>query len=311
MGCRLSALLGSLALAGLLGCAAPQTERILQSSLARPPIVEIADVPFFPQLDYYCGPASLATVLAWNELEVTPDLLVDEVYTPGREGTFATDILAASRRRGFVAIEISDLKNLLDELEKGRPVLVMQNLALSWFPQWHFAVAVGYDLAGPQLILRSGTERRLLTPLDAFERTWERAESWAIVVLPPDAVPVNTDDTRWLNAIAGLERTGRAQEALTAYRTFQTVFPGHEIAQMGEANVLLALSNYEEAEEVYRRLLSREPGMAEAWNNLAYALHFQGRNAEAIEAAEQAIFSADGADENYRDTLKELTQTLP
>ncbi len=311
MRCRLSALLSSLALAGLLGCAAPQTERILQSSLARPQLAENTEVPFFPQVEYYCGPASLAMVLAWNGRDVTPDKLVDEVYTPGREGTFAADIVAASRRHGFLAVEIGDLGNLLDELERGRPVLVMQNLALSWFPQWHFAVAVGYDLAGPQLILRSGTEPRLVTPLDAFERTWERAESWAIVVLPPDAVPANRNDTRWLNAIAGLERAGRPQEAVIGYRTFLTIFPEHGIAQMGEGNALLALRNYREAEEVYRRLLSRVPNMAEAWNNLAYALHFQGRNAEAVDAAERAVAAAEGEDENYRDTLRELSQILP
>ena len=311
MRCRLSALLGSLACAGLLSCAAPQTQRILQSSIARPQTVEIAEVPFFPQVQYYCGPASLATVLAWNELDVTPDSLVGEVYTPGREGTFATDLLAASRRRGYLAVEINDLESLLDELEMGRPVLVMQNLALSWFPQWHFAVAIGYDLSGPQLILRSGTERRLVIPLDAFERTWERAESWAIVVLPPDAVPANADDAKWLNAIAGLERAGRAREAVTGYQTFLKRFPAHDIAQMGEGNALLALGNYGEAEEVFRRLLSQEPDMAEAWNNLAYALHFQGRNSEAINAAERAVAPADGEDANYRDTLRELSQDLP
>ncbi len=311
MRCRLSAPLGGLALATLLSCAAPQTQHILQSGIARPQTVENTEIPFFPQVQYYCGPASLATVLAWNELDVTPDSLVDEVYTPGREGTFAADIVASARRRGFLAVEISDLGNLLNELETGRPVLVMQNLALSWFPKWHFAVAVGYDLAGPQLILRSGTERRLVTPLDAFERTWKRAEGWAIVVLPPDAVPANTDETRWLNAVAGLERAGRAQEALTGYRTFLKTFPDHGIAQMGEANALLSLGDYSEAESVYRRLLSHEPEMAEAWNNLAYALHYQGRNAEAINAAERAIASAEGEDANFRDTLRELSRTLP
>ena len=311
MRCRLSALLGSLAFAGLLGCAAPQTQQILQSSFARPQAVENMNVPFFPQVQYYCGPASLATVLAWNEQDVTPDSLVEEVYTPGREGTFAADIVAAARRHGFLAVEISDLANLLDELEMGRPVLVMQNLSLSWFPQWHFAVAIGYDLAGPQIILRSGTERRLLTPLDAFERTWERAQAWAIVVLPPDAVPANTDDTGWLNAIAGLERAGHAEAAVIGYRTFLKMFPDHGIAQMGEGNALLALRDYEKAEGAYRRLLSRDPEMAEAWNNLAYALYFQGRSAEAIEAAERAVALAEGEDANFRDTLRELSQTRP
>lgn len=96
MRCLLSALLSGLVVAGLIGCAAPQTEQILQSSIARPQAVELTDVPFFPQEKYYCGPASLATLLAWNKLQITPDDLVAEVYTPGRKGTFTADIVAAA-----------------------------------------------------------------------------------------------------------------------------------------------------------------------------------------------------------------------
>jgi tetratricopeptide (TPR) repeat protein len=311
MRCHLSALLSGLAVAGLLGCAAPQTQQLLQSGIDRPHVVELDEVPFFPQEEFYCGPASLATVLAWNDMAITPDDLVAEIYTPGREGAFAADMTAAARRHGLLAVEIDDLEAVLNELESGRPVLVMQNLALAWFPQWHFAVAIGYDLAGPQIILRSGTTRRLLTPLDAFERTWERADSWAIVVLPPDAIPANADETSWLTAISGLERVGHPHGALTAYRTFLERFPGHRIAQMGEANALLALDNYLAAEQVYRRLLAQDPNMAEAWNNLAYALHFQGRHGDAVNAAERAVALADGRDENYSDTLRELSESLP
>lgn len=311
MRCLLSAFLSGLVVAGLLGCAAPQTEQILQSSIARPQAVELTDVPFFPQEKYYCGPASLATLLAWNKLQITPDDLVAEVYTPGREGTMAADIVAAVRRHGLLAVEVSNLDAVLNELEAGRPVLVMQNLALSWFPQWHFAVAIGYDLVGPQLILHSGMERRLLTPLDAFERTWERADSWALVVLPPDAMPANADETSWLTAIAGLERAGHAREALTAYRTFLETFPNHRIARMGEANVLLALKDYRAAEQGYRQLLAHDPDMAEAWNNLAYALHFQGRHIGAVNAAQRALAITGSEDENYVDTLREVSGPLP
>nr|TFG53495.1 MAG: bacteriocin-processing peptidase family protein [Hyphomicrobiales bacterium] len=307
MRCPWSVSLSGLALAGLLGCAAPHTEQILQFDIARPRVVELDDIPFFPQEKYYCGPASLATVLAWNKMQITPDDLVAEVYTPSREGTFATDIIAAARRHGLLAVEINDLRSLLDELEQGRPVLVMQNLALSWFPQWHFAVAIGYDLAGPQIILRSGTTRRLLTPLDAFERTWERADSWAIVVLPPDGIPANADETSWLTAISGLERAGHAQEAVTAYRIFLERFSGHRIALIGEANALFALEDYSAAEQGYRQLLARDPNMAEAWNNLAYALYFQGRHADAVNAAQRAVSIAGGGDENYLETLRELS----
>ena len=303
----LPVLLGGLVIAGLSGCAAPQTERILSSAIARPASAEIANVPFFPQEQFYCGPASLAMVLSWSGSPITPGDVTGEVYTPGREGTFAPDIVAAARRHGRLAVDVRDLATLLAALDAGYPVIVMQNLGLSWYPRWHFAVAVGYDLSGPRLILRSGTERRRVTALDAFERTWQRAGYWALVVLPPDTAPSFADESSWLSAIAGLERTDRAEESLTAYRTFLSRYPGHRIARMGEANVFLAVKDYRSAEQGYRRVLELDPRMAEAWNNLAYALHFQGRHADAVGAAQRALAIAGGEDENYADTLREVS----
>jgi tetratricopeptide (TPR) repeat protein len=207
----------------------------------------------------------------------------------------------------MLAIEVNDLRAVLNEIEGGHPVLVMQNLSLPWFPQWHYAVAMGYDLAGPQMILRSGTEPRRVTPLDAFERTWQRADNWAVVILQPHQAPVNMAPTPWLQAIAGLERAGRPADALTAYRRFLRAHPGSTLAQLGEANALLALEEYDAAEERYRAVLDVEPERAAAWNNLAYALHFQGRRNDAIAAAERAL-DAGGGDPNYADTLREVSQ---
>ena len=114
----LPVLLGGLVIAGLSGCAAPQTERILSSAIARPASAEIANVPFFPQEQFYCGPASLAMVLSWSGSPITPGDVTGEVYTPGREGTFAPDIVAAARRHGRLAVDVRDLATLLAALER-------------------------------------------------------------------------------------------------------------------------------------------------------------------------------------------------
>ena len=44
-------------------CAPLQTERLRQTAEAFPRPVELNAVPFFPQEEYQCGPASLAMVL--------------------------------------------------------------------------------------------------------------------------------------------------------------------------------------------------------------------------------------------------------
>jgi len=293
---------------GALGCAAPQTQTIISSRDALPNFAEIESVPFFPQEQYFCGPASLATALTWARLPVMPDDIAAEIYTPGREGTFAPDIVAAARRRGRVAIEMNELSDLLRELAAGHPVIVFQNLSLRVIPQWHFAVAIGYDLNERQIILRSGTHRRLLVPLDAFERTWRRADYWALVVLPPDGVPAIPDTGRWLAAAAGLERVNRLLEAELAYETFLTRWPGNRLAQMGKANALFAMNRFDAAELSYRDVVAGDPLMADAWNNLAYALYRQGKRAEAVDAAARAVAIAGDKNTEYADTLKDVSQ---
>ena len=306
---RLSVLvLSGSVLFGPLGCVGTQTEQIVSSRGALPASVEIEHVPFYPQEQYYCGPASLAMALGWSGISLNPDEVAAQVYTPGRQGTFAPDIIAAARRNGRLAVEVRELDDLLTELAAGHPAIVFQNLRLSVFPQWHFAVAIGYDLNERQLILRSGTTERLVMPLDAFENTWRRADYWALVVLPPDAAPAITNPAPWLNAAAGLERTNRPQEAQLAYETFLARWPGHRTAQMGRANALFALNRFEGAERAYRDVVAGDPTMAEAWNNLAYALDRQGKRDEAVRAAMRAVDIGGERAADYADTLKDVSR---
>jgi hypothetical protein len=193
-------------------------------------------VPFHPQQERYCGPAALATVLGWSGLPTRQDALASEVFTPGRDGTLGHDLIGAARRHGRLAVPVADLPALLAELAAGHPVLVLQNLGLEWHPQWHFAVAVGYDLRSNELALRSGDERCRTVSLDTFGRTWARAERWALVVLPPERLPATADETTVLGAAAGLERAGRSHEAATAYDAVLRRWPGSLGALIGRGN---------------------------------------------------------------------------
>ena len=72
--------------AGLCGCAAiaPQTDALRQTLPAGlPERIELGEVPFFPQKDYQCGPAALATTLANIGVKVTPEDLVSQYWRQG------------------------------------------------------------------------------------------------------------------------------------------------------------------------------------------------------------------------------------
>ncbi len=298
---------GLVALVLLAGCA-PALRLSPTPAAELPREAELADVPFFAQERYYCGPASLAMVLAWSGLAVGPDDLVPEVYTPGREGTLRTDILAAARRHGRLAVRVRTLPDLLAELAAGHPVLVFQNLALRWIPQWHFAVAIGYDLDAGALVLHSGTRARYVTPLRTFERTWARADQWAVVVLPPDRLPATADEPMVLQAASGLERAGRHAEAATAYGALLRRWPASYPGLVGLGNARYRLGDYAGAEDAFRRAIDLRPDDPAAWNNLAHALARQQRRDDAIAAAQKALGLARGDGEAYRATLTEVSR---
>lgn len=292
----------------MAGCSTVSWRPPLAAREALPRQAEVADVPFFQQERDHCGPASLAMVLAWSGVAVRPDDLVPQVYTPGREGTLRTDMLAAARRHGQLAVPVTTLSDLLAEVAAGHPVLVFQNLGLHWIPRWHFAVAVGYDLDARAIVLRSGTQARHTTSLRTFELTWARGERWAVVILPPSRLPATATEPAVLGAASGLERAGRHAEAAAAYATLLRRWPASYAGLIGLGNARYRLGNDAGAEDAFRRAIDVRPDEPAAWNNLAYALARQQRREDAIAAAQTALRLARGDVDTYRATLTEVSQ---
>ena len=264
-------------LLSLAGCTAPQTRALL----AEPPAVsisrEILATPFFPQTEYHCGPAALATVMKYREVDVRPDDLVDDVYLPARKGSLQAEMVAATRSRGLLAYPLGDsLSALLREVDAGNPVLVLQNLGLDWWPQWHYAVVVGYDLDAGHVVLRSGTRERHVLSLSTFERTWTRAKRWGLVIASPDDVPETAELNVFLKTALDLERTDHLVDARRAYAAAVRRWPKSVPAQLALGNAAYRLDEPREAMEAFSKAVSLQPKNASAWNNLAWSLHASG-----------------------------------
>ncbi len=291
----------------LAGCATPQTDLALANRENLPAKAEIPNVPFFPQQKYYCGPAALAMVLSWSGLPVTQTDMAAQVYTPGREGSLRTDILAAARRNGRLAVTVRTLPSLMAEIAAGNPVLVFQNLALDWYPRWHYAVAFGYDLKAGTLLLHSGTEERHTIDLTAFERTWRRGDFWALVVLPPERLPATVGEQPLIDASAGLARAKKHHEAAAAFGAIAQRWPESFVAYMGLGNARFAANDYPGAAVAFRDATKKFPAQASAWNNLAYVLAKLGRRDEAVDAARKAVHLGGADTPSYHETLNEIT----
>ncbi|MBD3618867.1 MAG: PA2778 family cysteine peptidase [Chromatiales bacterium] len=295
------------------GCAGtPQTRALLEAPPATlPPARELADTPFYPQEDYQCGPAALATLLTPLGVDTSPEALVGEVYLPARQGSLQPEMLAAIRKRGLLPVVLPrELSAILEEIDAGHPVLVLQNLGLDWYPRWHYAVVVGYDLDRRQLVLRSGTTERWTTAFRVFERTWQRGDHWAVVAVRPGVVPPSADLLAMLRATADLEETGRGAPALTSYRAIANRWPDAALAQFSLANALMGTDEPQAARAHYLQATALDPDFAPAWNNLAYALQGSGCHGEALLAADCARRLAP-QDATIAGTLAELRDAPP
>ncbi|GGE59275.1 hypothetical protein GCM10011533_09790 [Streptosporangium jomthongense] len=249
----------------------------------------LTEVPFHPQKKYQCGPASLAMMLNAQEVKVTPDELVDRVYLPERKGALQVEMVAAARQYGMLVYPLEPhLESVLEEVQAGHPVLVLQNLRFGWWPQWHFAVVIGYDRAARSLILHSGTEERYRQPASAFMATWNRSDRWARVILPPDRIPATAEPLRFLMAAHDLETTQQTASAKTAYKTASEAWPDQPAALLGLGNIAYQQGKWSEAENYYRTLTEKFPHISAGWNNLAEALARQGRDKEAAAMLEKA-----------------------
>ena len=271
-----------------------------------PPAVELSETPFFPQTEHQCGPAALATVLHAHNPEATPESLEPQVYIPQRRGSLQVEMSAAARRYGMLPYTLEPaLSDLLTEIAAGNPVLVLQNLRFDWWPQWHYAVVIGYDLAENELVLRSGKTERWRTTFTAFMNTWERADRWALVILPVDRIARTADKSTFLEAAYAFEQTGMNLLAAQAYRTATKQWPDDSTAWLMIGNLAYKTGNNTEAVSALLNASDLAPKSTVIRNNLAYALHANGCTEEALQSLQCARRLTPG-DNNLHDSERDI-----
>jgi hypothetical protein len=303
----------SVLLASLAGCAqlVPQTVALRTAwPQGVPQTVELTAVPFFPQVDYQCGPAALATLMTHSGVAITPDPLVGQVYVPARQGTLQVEMLAAPRRYGLVSYALAPrYGDLLREVAAGNPVVVLQDVG-PVFTKWHYAVVNGFDYPSGTVLLRSGTERRQEMPFTYFERTWMKGSYWAMVVMPPERIPATANEDAWMEAVIAMARIDKGEGATRAYATALKRWPNNLPAAIGLANQHHARGALAEAAEVLRQARERHPQSVIVMNNLAQTLSDLGRHAEALAQIEQASDPSSPFASEVRSTRQLILQRM-
>jgi hypothetical protein len=294
------------ALLALSGCASlrgPDAALDLPASL--PEAAQVQGVPFFPQQASLCGPAALATVLGHSGVNITPEALIPQVYTPALKGSLQLDLIGATRHAGRVPYRIDPtLAALFEEVAAGHPVLILQKVG-ALEGDWHFAVVVGYERPTAQVTLRSGPAMALRMPLAQFDRSWAESGRWGLVASAPEHVPASASEVHYLKQIAALEGI-RPDMARTAYEASLKRWPDSLTALMGLGNLAYDSGHYAEAVRYFHDAATAHPDAGDAFNNLAQAYARSRQWPEAETAIQRALALGGNHSEIYHRTREEI-----
>ena len=143
----------------------------------------IPNVPFYAQEVYQCGPASLAGVLNYWGLKISPGDIAGEIFSPAARGTLDMDMVFYAQKKGFEADQYTgSLEDLQKNVESRHPLIVLVDEGLWVYQKSHFMVVVGYGGGG--LVVNSGKEQHKFIPRDHFLKIWERTKFWTLRIAP-------------------------------------------------------------------------------------------------------------------------------
>ncbi len=148
----------------------------------------VKQVPFYPQTQYQCGPASLATVLNYWGRHVTPEQIAQEIYRPGMKGTLSLDLWQYAKAQDLQAsVRQGSWEFLETQVSRERPIIAFLNLGFRQVPLGHFLVVVGVDPEDKSVIAYSGVEKNQRIPFDRFKEAWEKTNYWSLLIEPQPA----------------------------------------------------------------------------------------------------------------------------
>ncbi|BCB96718.1 peptidase C39 [Dissulfurispira thermophila] len=138
-------------------------------------------VPFYPQEDYQCGPASLAGVLNYWGISVAPDDVARDIYSASARGTLNIDMVLYASKIGLYALQyIGNWDDLKKNINNGYPMIVLVDYGFSVYQANHFMVVVGYNDKG--VIVNSGKTEHMFIDKEKFLKIWKRTNYWTLLI---------------------------------------------------------------------------------------------------------------------------------
>ncbi|TVP59201.1 MAG: tetratricopeptide repeat protein, partial [Halomonadaceae bacterium] len=121
-----------------------------------------------------------------------------------------------------------------------------------------------------------------------FERSWQWADYWAVVVPPEGVTPVTAQANRYLAAVAALEEQQRWHPARQGYLAASRRWPENPNSYMGLGNMAYHQGDYAQAEQHFREAIGADAEAPAGYYNLAWALLRQYQHSDSLAAATKA-----------------------
>ncbi len=297
---KLSALFLLLALPMFLsGCAMFSKQTIAKKLPPGVPQLQKLEVDFIPQEAKLCGP----TVLKMATQKYTPTLEFQTYkqmsYREELQGSTKADMLSTIRRIGLSPYQVSTLPEMFENVSEGRPVIVFQNLAVSWMPAWHYSLLVGYDTKKNVMVLHSDRTPYQEMDFDRFANTWKRGEKWAYVAVPPNEIPKHATFENAIDNAIVFEYLRMDRTAQQLYLTMLERWPKRFEPHLGLANIYHSSKNIKRAIEEIDRALMKKPNHPALLFNLA-TLYFENGQFKQAKLAKEKTIAAAPADQKTK-----------
>lgn len=143
-------------------------------SPGQPGLRVISDVPYRPQeLRDDCGPAAVASLLAFEGRTVSVAEIARAVYDPRLGGSLLPDMENFIRQEGFgTRSGRGDLELLRQAIDAGRPVVIPVETGFWRLSRPHYLVVFGYDQR--RFLAHAGVKEGVFIDADELLRRWEK-----------------------------------------------------------------------------------------------------------------------------------------
>lgn len=275
----------------LMGCATSK-HRWAQDIPAETSQEKVLDIPFLAQEKNMCGPVVLKMATNFSAPDYTLADLKEMTFREEAQGTFQSDILSASRRMGLTPYRVNSSSAMWSQIRDGRPVIVFQNLGVSWLPAWHFSLLVGYDVAKDKVYLHTGTEALQSIGIKRFQKTWERGGYWSYVVTQPSDIPLAAPFEEALQNAMLLEKIDHQEPAREVYMAMTEKFPTRFEPHLGLAQIYYTQGKLKEALRESEVALNKNPEHPALLFNLSILYFESGVIKKAQELKRQTLAHA-------------------